>query len=397
MKIFLSYAAPDRTQADAVHRALREAGHEVFFDREDLPPGEEFHGRIRQAIERSHVFVILLTPQALDAGSYTLTELAIADRTFARVSGRVLPVLVKSVDYAALPALVKAVTVLEPPGDLASAVVDAVHLLARARRWRLLRNGAGALAASALLAFALWAVQAWRATGGERQGNDGAPLVAIPAGTAILGDDDTVPRREVYLDAYFIDRFEITVARYAEFLAATGRVGAPDGWSAADLEEDAELPVVGVDWRDAEAYCRWAGRRLPTEAEWEKAARGADERRYPWGNETPTLAHANFANAAPEPYDGGLLPVGTHPRGRSPYGVHDLAGNVSEWVADWYSERFRRSDVRNPHGPTAGETRVVRGGDRYAPAAQQRASLRWFGAPDLRTDALGFRCAEDAR
>jgi len=396
MKVFLSYASPDRAYADTVHRALREAGHEVFFDREDLPAGEEFHVRIRQAIERSHVFVILLTPQALDAGSYTLSELAIADRTFKRASGRLLPVLVQSIDYSAMPALVKAVTVLEPSGDLASAVVEAVHRLALARRNRLALIGAGVLSAFALAALVVWNTPGWRLPAKERTGNDGAPMVYIPAGRAVLGDGDIAPRREVYLDAYYLDEYEITVGRYAEFFAATGRVGAPDGWAAADIEEDADLPVIGVDWRDAQAYCRWAGRRLPTEAEWEKAARGADERLYPWGNESPSLAHANFGNAAPEPYEGGLSAVGTHPRGRSAYGIHDLAGNASEWVADWYSERFRRADVRNPKGPEEGAYRVIRGGDRYAPAAQQDASLRWFGAPELRTDSLGFRCADDA-
>ncbi|MGD9603666.1 MAG: SUMF1/EgtB/PvdO family nonheme iron enzyme [Gammaproteobacteria bacterium] len=394
MHVFLSYAAVDRPHAVRVHRALVEAGHDVFFDREDLPPGEAFHTRIARAIERTDLFVFLASPAALDAGSYTLNELAIAERCFARASGRVLPVLLQPVDYATLPAYLRTVTVLETQGDVPAAIVDAVSGLARARRRRWLTVAAGSLAGVALLT----GIFAWLArdpTPGI--GNDGAPLVHVPAGVALLGGDDTAPPREVYLDAYEIDRHEITVARYAAFLAATGRTRAPDGWAQVVPGEHDALPVVGVDWHDADAYCRWAGRRLPTEAEWEKAARGSDGRRYPWGEGIPTQAHANFGNAAPDAYDGGLAPVGTHPRGRSPYGVDDLAGNAAEWVADWYADTFPHPTVRNPRGPASGETRAVRGGARFDPESYQVASARWFGAPDLRLDSIGFRCARDAR
>lgn len=395
MQVFLSYAAVDRPHAVRVHRALIEAGHDVFFDREDLPPGEAFHARIARAIERTDLFVFLASPAALDAGSYTLNELAIAERRFVRASGRVLPVLLQPVDYAALPPFLRAVTVLETAGDIPAAVVDAVTGLARARHRRRLAIAAGGIAGAALVGGIL----AWhtRDDAPPGIGDDGAPLVRVPAGVARLGGSDTTPPRDVYLEAFEIDRHEVTVARYAAFLAATGRVRVPDGWEQVEPGVHDGLPVVGVDWHDADAYCRWAGRRLPTEAEWEKAARGADGRRYPWGDAAPTVAHANFDNAAPDAYDGGLAPVGSHPRGRSPYGVDDLAGNAAEWVADWYTESFPHPTVHNPRGPPHGETRVVRGGARFDPGSHQAAAARWFGAPDLRLDSIGFRCARDAR
>jgi formylglycine-generating enzyme required for sulfatase activity len=191
-----------------------------------------------------------------------------------------------------------------------------------------------------------------------------------------MGDDEESPRRDVYLDAYYIDEFEVTTDRYAKFLAATGSSRPPDGWDALDLARGDELPVVGVDWNDASAYCKWVGRRLPTESEWEKAARGTDARRYPWGDASPTLDRANYQNASPEAYDGGLAKVGSHPAGRSPFGVHDLAGNASEWVSDWYSESFPVGDVRNPKGPEAGSGRVIRGGGRFDPPERLVATKR---------------------
>lgn len=396
MKVFLSYASQDRPVAEAINRALLEQGHDVFFDRDDLPPGEEFHIRIRRAIEQSDLFVFLVSEQAIDPGSYTLNELDIAEKSLRRASGRLLPVMLQPVALDRLPPFVKSVTVLETPGNVPAAVADAVHRIDLERRRALLVKAGAAALAVLVVAAGAWSYLSTRSAPTETTGKDGAPLVLVPAGSFVMGDDEESPRREIYLDAFYIDRFEVTTARYAKFLEATGSSYPPEGWEALDLNRGSDLPVVGVDWNDADAYCKWAGRRLPTDSEWEKAARGADERRYPWGNESPGPDRANFENTSPEPYDGGLAKVGGHPAGRSPYGVEDLAGNAAEWVADWYSERFRTGDVRNPKGPESGEGRVIRGSARFDPPDRLVVTKRYQGNPELRREDVGFRCARDA-
>ena len=392
MKIFLSYASQDRVRADSVRHALAVQDHDVFFDREDLPPGEAFDARIRDAIASSDLFIVLLSPNTLDAGSYTLNEIALAQSAWSNPTGRVLPVLLEPVAFDSIPAYLKAVTLLETPGNVPAAVVDSVQRLAYARRRRML--GGIAAGFGALLAVS---VIAWVLATRERAevGKDGAPLVKIPAGRVVMGDGDWSPLREVYVDEFYLDQLEITTSRYGEFLRATGSLNPPDHWDELDLGRGGELPVVGVAWTDADAYCRWAGRRLPSEAEWERAARGDDARPYPWGETEPTEDRASFGRSAASPYDGGLDAVGKHPAGISPFGAHDLAGNVSEWVADWFAESFSVDDVRNPKGPESGAGKVIRGGGWYDPAERLQASRRFYEQREQRSDDLGFRCARD--
>ncbi|MFM8551584.1 MAG: formylglycine-generating enzyme family protein [Nitrospiraceae bacterium] len=233
----------------------------------------------------------------------------------------------------------------------------------------------------------------------ERSGLDGAPMVLIPAGEFEMGsgehegEADERPKHRVYLDAYYIDRFQVTVSRYAAFIEATKREP-PRSWSSGRAQEEGEWPVVGVDWLDAEAYCQWAGRRLPTEAEWEKAARGADGRKYPWGNEEPTSRHANFGKQESDELT--RTAVGRYEAGKSPYGVYDLAGNVWEWTADWYDENYyRQSASRNPQGPPQGLSKATRGGSWDRHQFTLRSANRNGMTPTNRLKSLGVRCAQD--
>ncbi len=283
MRIFLSYASQDREAARAIELGLREQGHDVFFDRDDLPAGQEFHNRIRAALEESDLVVFLVSPDSVDAGSYTLTELEIAEKSWTQASGKLLPVVLRPTPRDTMPSILRSVTFLHTDGNVAASVAAAVHRLDRSRKRRLFVR-AGTVAALLLVVAVAGFRTIAREPAAEITGEDGAPLVLVPAGTFTMGDDEEAPKRDVFIDAFYMDRFEVTTSRFARFLTATGSVRPPDGWEELDPAKGAELPVAGVDWNDADAYCRWAGRRLPTEAEWEKAARGSDGRHFPWGD-----------------------------------------------------------------------------------------------------------------
>ena len=401
MRIFLSDASQDRAAAQSIELALREAGYDVFFDRDDLPAGDEFHNRIRSAIEKSDLMVFLLSPDAVDAGSYTLTELEIAERVFKQAGGRLLPVVLRKTPRETVPPVLRSITYLETAGNVPAAVAAAVHRLAVERRQRRIRRVAASLAVM-LVVVAVCGAGAYyylrgRAPANEITGTDGAPLMLVPAGLFTMGDDEASPIRQVYLDAYYMDKFEVTTSRYAAFLKATGSTHPPDEWEMVDVSLVGNIPVVNVDWNDAKAYGSWAGRRLPTDAEWEKAARGTDARRYPWGDASPTYERANYDNKSPYFYDGGLTVVGKYPAGASPYGVDDMAGNAAEWVSDWYTESFEGADTRNPKGPETGDGRVIRGSGRFDSSFRLDAALRYHAMPDQRNQDIGFRCARDVR
>lgn len=291
---------------------------------------------------------------------------------------------------------------------------------------------------------------------GPRTGAGAGEMIEIPAGEFIFGSDavdtaagsreiglnkplyrDEQPQRKLHLAAFLIDRFEVTNAEYRAFVVAEN-YWVPDPWQdngflleraileVADLptlrrlaadtfrlnrdtralgkEELLEaielkrrelepLPVSGVSWHDAERYCAWAGKRLPTEREWEKAARGGDGREFPWGDDW-SIERVNAGRGE----EFGVMPVGSLPAGRSPYGVEDMAGNVMEWVADWYGP-YPGSDYVSPD---YGERfKVVRGGGwggvgHYVISHFYRAAYRFYLAPEARFEDLGFRCARDA-
>jgi formylglycine-generating enzyme required for sulfatase activity len=349
--------------------------------------------RIRRAIEKSQLLLFLLSPDSVDAGSYTLTELGIAQKVWRHPAGKVLPVVIRPVPLDRIPPYLKAVTLFEPEGNPAATVADTVHRIGLARRRQLVGNVMKGVAAVTILCIGGYVY--WKRTTRLTTGKDGAPAVVVPAGNFTMGDGEESPLREIHVDAFYIDKDEITVSRYAKFLEPTGGVKPPDDWPEANLESAGELPVVGLDWHAADAYCRWAGKRLPTEAEWEKAARGTDGRKYPWGSDEPDSTRANFGRTADNPYKSGLVPVGGRPAGRSPFGVEDAAGNAAEWVADWFAESFSRGEVRNPKGPQNGTAKVIRGGGWYDPADRLKTSRRMHANPAGRSDDVGFRCARD--
>jgi formylglycine-generating enzyme required for sulfatase activity/tRNA A-37 threonylcarbamoyl transferase component Bud32 len=206
---------------------------------------------------------------------------------------------------------------------------------------------------------------------------------------------DETPRRMVYLDAFYIDKWEVTNQQFAAFVAATGYVtdaekkGESQTWRTLDTAGRGKYPVVWMSWNDANAYCQWADKRLPTEAQWEKAARGADGRVWTWGSNW----EAGRANTG----DGGagaVAAAGSYPRSASPYGAMDMAGNVWEWVADWYDPLwYSTSPTRNPGGPLSGVSRVLRGGAFGNFAWEVRAVHRHSGGPDGYAPDHGFRCA----
>ncbi|MBU6480569.1 MAG: formylglycine-generating enzyme family protein [Nitrospirae bacterium] len=223
-------------------------------------------------------------------------------------------------------------------------------------------------------------------------------MVSIPAGPFIRGTDhggfDEQPQRTLVLDTFAIDRYEVTNFQYQQFVEATGhRKSGPPSRYAKNMSKMRGInqPVVYVSWEDAEAYCRWKGKRLPTEAEWEKAMRGTDGRLWPWGNvEQPN--GANWARVR----DGHdvTASVGSVLTDKSPYGVMDGAGNVMEWVADWYAESyFKEAPEQNPQSPEYGTFRVLRGGGYATTGGDIRITSRSKMVPDFRDETIGFRCA----
>lgn len=270
---------------------------------------------------------------------------------------------------------------------------------------------------------------AWRAWWDRRRASRREEMINISEGTLFMGYDSGEPAERpvhrITLPSFSVDRFETTNVEFAAFVAATGHVTHPEGsgvgwhWDgnwrevngadwrhpygpSSSLQGLERHPVVQVSWTDAQAYCSWRGKRLPTEAEWERAARGAGVRIYPWSNQPPhegKLYRASYGSdqcCRADAGDGYLFtaPVGSFPLGRSPFGVEDLAGNVWEWVEDWFDKGFYLRPVsHNPLNDQPGKRKVIRGGGWGNYAAGLRSTLRHANPPDIGLSMVGFRCA----
>jgi formylglycine-generating enzyme required for sulfatase activity len=222
---------------------------------------------------------------------------------------------------------------------------------------------------------------------------DGAELVLVPAGAATVGSADGGPDEQPVMhpsiSGFLVDRHEVTIAQFKRFCEAHSRPMPPQPAGRGDRH-----PVVNVSWEDADAFARWAKRRLPTEAEWERAARGIAGDPYPWG-----AADEPSKRNGPGADDGqaGLAPCGSYPGGQSGFGVLDAIGNVWEWCADWYAkDSYTTPAGTDPRGPRSGTERVVRGGS-YLVGPPMRASFRNHAAPEARFEDMGFRCALSLR
>lgn len=223
-------------------------------------------------------------------------------------------------------------------------------------------------------------------TGRQQPEKPAQEAVLIAAGEFWMGDSQRkdTPLHKVYLDAYWIDTREVTNAQYRDFVEATGRA-APRYWHDPKYNSD-NLPVVGITWEEARAYCAWKGKKLPTEAQWERAARGAQSRLYPWGDRFDA-SHTNTR----ESNNRKPVAVGSYPSGISPDGLYDMSGNVWEWCYDWFDKDYYRvSPLRNPAGPSDGKKRVIRGGGWSAP--QIDMAQRHAEGPEKTFPSLGFRC-----
>jgi len=251
---------------------------------------------------------------------------------------------------------------------------------------------------------------------------DGMEMIYIPPGEFLMGstesdsdaESDEKPQHKVYLDGYWMDKTEVTNAMYAKYVEATGyktdaeKLGSgvvnnsqSNSWDdtkganwqhpggpSSNIDSKTDHPVVQVSWNDAKGYCEWGGGRLPSEAEWEKAARGEDGRKYPWGDASSDNSLLNYNMNIED-----TVVVGSYPLGASAYGLLDMSGNVWEWVNDWYDGNYyKNTPERNPTGPGSGQYRVLRGGSWDNVSRLVRAAGRFRGGPDSRDVNLGFRC-----
>ena len=236
----------------------------------------------------------------------------------------------------------------------------------------------------------------------SRIGDAPNKMIKIPAGKFIMGTNerqsDEGPQHTVYLKTFYIDKYEVTNAQYKKFIDATGRKSPSHFRNRTYPEGKVDHPVIFVDWYDAKAYCKWAGKRLPTDQEWEKAARGTDGRTFPWGDEFKMDGGNTPLRWQDLGQPGDTMPVGMFPKGESPYGVDDMSGNVWEWTSSWYEAYPNNTTYSENYGK---RYKTLKGGSWfdcsfYNCGISAPSYNRAFFSRKVKNDTFGFRCAKGA-
>jgi formylglycine-generating enzyme required for sulfatase activity len=370
--VFLSYSRRDSDIMRSVRETLRTTGLVVWTD-EGLEPGTpSWRAAIEEAINQSSVMIVLLSPNA-NSSVWVDNEVAFAQA----VGKRVFPILVAGEPASAVPINLIRVQWIEGRQDVRKAVAEELQPV-------LLRYIGRTVAKSNPAPELEW--------------------VVVPAGTFLMGSNslqdaqatsDEQPQHQVTLARFCISRFPVTNLQYSRFLAATGQVH-PSHWAGLQIPSGREdHPVVNVAWHDAQAFCEWAGARLPSEAEWEKAARGTDGRLFPWGDEPPPAGHCNFDRIVDD-----TSSVGAYTGSESPYGIADMAGNVLEWtLSKWgtspaspqYGYPYIADDGRENLDADRKMLRVLRGGAFNLGVACVRCAFRTCGVTSRGRPNIGFR------
>ncbi|MBT5469920.1 MAG: formylglycine-generating enzyme family protein [Nitrospina sp.] len=230
-------------------------------------------------------------------------------------------------------------------------------------------------------------------------------MVFFPAGEFEMGSPEGIgkknehPKHKVYLSDFYLDRLEVTFADFEVYLAANLKKHPTiTGWVDRNARADMlNKPIFGLQWKRCRNYCSWRGKRIPTEAEWERAARGIDNRAYPWGNEEPDKTRANFGNCCFIQKGTVLSEVDHFDKGKTPEGISNMGGNVAEWVSDWYDKKYyEKAPYKNPQGPKKGKYHVIRGGAWNSLPMNLRSSSRYGDSDGKDYYGIGCRCAKDA-
>ena len=361
LKVFLCHASGDKPAVRDLYRRLRSDGIAPWLDEEDLLPGQDWQLEIPKAVRSSDAVIICLSSRAITKAGYVQKEIKYAlDVADEQPEGAIflIPLRLEECDVPERLRRWHWVNLFQEKG---------YERLLRALRARAESLGLGALPLGSPTSLGLGTQPSGPAKDRWRNPKDGKEMVRVPAGKFLYGEY----RREIELPEFWIDKAPVTNAEYARFVAETGHEP-PRHWEGkTPPKQIADHPVTYVSWDDAVAYAKWAGGRLPTEEEWEKAARGTDGREYPWGDRPPDERRCNFGMKV-----GDTTPVGQYsPQGDSPYGCVDMAGNVWEWTASKHEHA----------GP------VKRGGAFDWPREDVRCDRRNWDFSGYRDGDLGFR------